>query len=107
MTAIELKPCPFCGWRGVINLNDNAPYVYCESCDVRQTPFDSLDEAITAWNTRAHDAEVERLRAALNYIAAMHDGNPPLSLEEMPDIDYARRTIWSMRREAHDALERN
>lgn len=52
----------------------------------------------------AKDAEIKRLRESLEFISYMHDGNPPLVLADIPEIDYARRTISSMRSEARKAL---
>lgn len=50
-------------------------------------------------------AEIERLQSALRVIQLMHDGNPPLPLADMPEIDYARRTIRNMHAEARAALK--
>jgi len=41
---------------------------------------------------------------ALTNISMMHDGNPPITLADMPEIDYARRVISTMRLHARDAL---
>lgn len=49
--------------------------------------------------------EIERLRWALERISMMHDGNPPMPLADMPELDYARRTLGNMRAEARDALK--
>jgi Lar family restriction alleviation protein len=67
MTALELKPCPFCGGRAVGNENAGNPYVYCESCDVSQTPFDRLTASVTAWNRRSdlHHATERKLAKAV------------------------------------------
>ena len=48
--------------------------------------------------------EVQRLRAALEIITMMHDGNPPLPLADMPSVEYARRTIRNIHQEARAAL---
>lgn len=58
---MDMIPCPFCGGKAIVNVNAGNPYIYCERCDVRQTPFDSLAEAETAWNRRAHPVTVEML----------------------------------------------
>lgn len=50
------------------------------------------------------EARIERLEAALEAIICMHDGNPPLPLADLPEIDYARRTISNIHREARAAL---
>ena len=49
--------------------------------------------------------EVKRLRAALEIITMMHDGNPPLPLADMPSVEYARRTIRNIHQEARAALK--
>lgn len=43
---------------------------------------------------------------ALENILAMHDGNQPAALS-MPDLEYARRTIRNIHREARAALGRS
>jgi hypothetical protein len=50
------------------------------------------------------EALIETLTEALQAIASMHDGNPPLPLADMPEIDYARRTISTIHREARTAI---
>lgn len=49
-------------------------------------------------------AENERLREALRVIQLMHDGNPPMALADIPEIDYARRTISNIHAHARAAL---
>ena len=51
------------------------------------------------------DATITQLREALETIRYMHDGNMPDALAGMSEVDYARRTISSMHREARAALE--
>jgi regulator of replication initiation timing len=52
----------------------------------------------------ALEAENGRLRDVLEMISNMHDSNPPLPLADMPELDYARRTLSTMRWEARAAL---
>jgi Lar family restriction alleviation protein len=74
----ELKPCPFCGAKGVIidlshprNPDVETYHVDClADCDMGMGQYKTREAAIAAWNTRASDtriaeleAEVERLRA--------------------------------------------
>lgn len=72
----ELRPCPFCGSpAGRMGSYDLDPPIFWVDCGaavpaiereciagpMRHTPEDAAE----AWNTRAADAEVSRLRAAL------------------------------------------
>ena len=63
---VELKPCPFCGNKGVIGEIDNTFFATCCHCFCEQYPHDILDsygstnrwtkeQAIEAWNTRAKE----------------------------------------------------
>lgn len=64
----ELKPCPFCGWATGLSVFDSGelPYwVECPDCCAQGAPEGTKVEAITAWNTRASDAEITRLTEAL------------------------------------------
>ncbi len=68
----ELKPCPFCGASclQIVSGQPGCHYVKCESCKVT-TDDTSRSRAITAWNTRADDAEIERLRRIENAARAI------------------------------------
>lgn len=52
----KLKPCPCCGGDAVIEINASTSFrISCRniySCGVLQHWFDTLDEAIEAWNRR-------------------------------------------------------
>ena len=62
-TAIELKPCPFCGGEGSLSTNVNAKIIYgsCWVCGARgqvvlykDYPTDEdITEAIKLWSERA------------------------------------------------------
>lgn len=52
----ELKPCPFCGGRAVVRAFtiSRSFVVCCEDCPIGfLVPYDSEEEAVEAWNTRA------------------------------------------------------
>ncbi|WP_196596041.1 Lar family restriction alleviation protein [Pectinatus frisingensis] len=58
----KLKPCPFCGGTPNIHDDDNKHpefgkeifwQIYCMDCFGTNGWFDSVDDAITAWNRRA------------------------------------------------------
>lgn len=52
----ELKPCPFCG--GEAELGSPIYYVECTSCMGGVPSYDSMEEAISAWNRRSPPAAV-------------------------------------------------
>lgn len=59
----ELKPCPFCGGRAVVRAFtiSRSFVVCCEDCPIGFVlPYDSEEEAVEAWNTRA--VEIVRCR---------------------------------------------
>lgn len=52
----ELKPCPFCGGEAVVRAFtiSRSFVVCCEDCPIGfLVPYDSEEEAVEAWNTRA------------------------------------------------------
>ena len=61
----ELLPCPFCGSRAIGNQNAGHPYIYCESCDVSQSPYDTMSESIAAWNRRS---SIETLEKQISFL---------------------------------------
>lgn len=62
----KLEPCPFCGGEGELIVRDYADdradvgnaYVECRGCGVETAWRLSGGNAITAWNTRHHEAEI-------------------------------------------------
>lgn len=77
-TALELLPCPFCGWEAeVVSGGPGNHFIQCKGC--RATSDDRhLDRAIAAWNRREAatalseaKAENERLREVLKPFANM------------------------------------
>ena len=61
----QLKPCPFCG--GHMHMLRYRERLSCMNCGAEgpDGKAQDLQSLLTAWNTRAADAEVERLRAQL------------------------------------------
>ena len=62
MDEIKLKPCPFCGGKGVEILEDENKYLYyrymaqCQKCGANAKLGRTKEEARKAWNRRAdHD----------------------------------------------------
>ena len=50
----ELKPCPFCG-ADDISVWDKSRYdvcVRCNNCYCKTGWYSTIDDAVTAWNTR-------------------------------------------------------
>lgn len=73
MRDSTLRPCPFCG--GEAQLSDDQAmrayggvYVRCVDCGVKTTvepvnrAYIADEKAVSLWNRRATDAEIERLR---------------------------------------------
>lgn len=63
----ELKPCPFCGGHpkvgetntGVPGMED-CGYAFVECCIVHAHSEESVEDAITAWNTRHGAGDADR-----------------------------------------------
>ena len=67
MKKIKLNPCPFCGGKAI--LDSWHPYhlrnwekiikaeVYCDVCVARSSVYDSVSEAVDAWNRRTIDGQ--------------------------------------------------
>lgn len=59
MDEIKLKPCPFCGGKGVEILEDENKYLYyrymaqCQKCGANAKLGRTKEEACKAWNQRA------------------------------------------------------
>lgn len=64
---IHLKPCPFCGKRGELNVKYELPllgeeiihcaFVQCEFCRASTQPFGTIEGAVRAWNNRVENKE--------------------------------------------------
>lgn len=107
MTDTPLKPCPFCGGEPALIggkiLKENVAYVMCTVCRCETATLNDdntilPDPVAKAWNTRAPDPEVARLKEALINIAEqqmtdeMEDG--------LGDIEYGYDAIIQVARTA-------
>ena len=54
--AHDIKPCPFCGQRAVLDTNGHQTWVICVRCGSTGKRFnngrDAADKAVEAWNMR-------------------------------------------------------
>lgn len=80
----ELKPCPFCGGKGELRYRpfDEDFFIKCEyknwKCNTQTLYYETEEEAIEAWNTRASEVEMrERMKAILT-------GHQPRQLANNP-----------------------
>ena len=99
MSGETLKPCPWCNSKAVLWKADNHEewFIGCGGeCSVNPgRHFDTREDAITAWNTRPREAELEAemgrlrvgVRRALTYMDPMSPGH---SSKKMAD---ARRVL--------------
>jgi len=55
MTAVALKPCPFCGHAPERAVWGQHSYhrIRCDNCDIEFDYYDSLQDVSGRWNTRA------------------------------------------------------
>lgn len=58
----ELKPCPFCGGKAYLAIEDIFYTAMCEDCNAIVMADKDKELAIGNWNKRASDAEIERLK---------------------------------------------
>ena len=106
----ELKPCPFCGKQPYTDEDTAADFgqrrtgneyaIACSWCEVSAPGAESMEQAITAWNTRAaprtdgDDGElVERLRKFERWLYAMDLAG--LS-EEQPNLNLVADRITAL-----------
>ena len=56
----ELKPCPFCGGKGVIieDYPRTDYFVECDKCKTTSDTYQSKEEAIAAWSHRTNSAMI-------------------------------------------------
>ena len=77
----ELKPCPFCGGEARIDVDIDDRHenldvmVYCEECGC-QTPdgYESIEEAVSTWNTRVDKCSGCGLALSHNYFDTQPEG---------------------------------
>lgn len=94
---LYLEACPFCGGRGIVNLSAEKPYVYCESCDVHAPGYDTMEEAIKAWNRRSLAGVEEHVRGLQEEIAALKQELKDVRLAVSYSNDVAGSAIQDMK----------
>lgn len=94
----DVQHVEWCGNQG----DPSGPSVSIIDSDGECFPVADIDE--WSWDGRTL-AEAERLRDALEQILCCHDGNQPDALNNMPDLEYARRTISTIHQIARAALK--
>lgn len=52
-----------------------------------------------------YEERIEKLEAALQALAYIHDGNPSDAMAGVSELDYARHMLWEARQIARKALE--
>lgn len=71
-----LLPCPFCGGKAIYTPTCHIDVVQCRVCGAQgMAAMGQHDAAIAAWNRRAGDDEVEKLREALRAVVADANGD--------------------------------
>jgi Lar family restriction alleviation protein len=78
----ELKPCPFCGYGKILQNSGDGYFVSCMKCGSRGSKkkyYETMSDAITAWNTRPiedeKDREIAELKKELNEVLKMQSEN--------------------------------
>lgn len=61
-----LLPCPFCGATDPVLLDTGVHWGRCASCMAEGAPFDTSEEAIAFWNTRAVNGLPEAIAALMD-----------------------------------------
>ena len=61
MDNVNLKPCPFCGGKAIVEIGTKSKIVFCIRCKARTNRFAEYNEekneekAVEAWNRRVND----------------------------------------------------
>lgn len=61
----KLKPCPFCGSKAVLLVNQGVYHVECSNCPAMSAIDYSREWAETVWNRRAKDKDLLDLAISL------------------------------------------
>ena len=66
----ELKSCPFCGGKAIVDTDDKFAWVHCVNCDSGTAGWrnrtlankDSINTAIRIWNTRPEEPRCDKCK---------------------------------------------
>lgn len=55
----KLLPCPHCGGTAKIEDPSHSPWIRCTGCGIRTAPYGWKQDAVSAWNRREMDHNVQ------------------------------------------------
>ena len=68
MENINVMPCPFCGGKSRVHKYFTKYYARCNKCNTYSAPYNTPEEATTAWNKRTHTLGVDLEKTTQIYV---------------------------------------